>query len=74
MHPMSVQNNDRLLAMMGTILADTAHKKLLDAALIVFGHHYSWSPQIMSSDTDYLTNGILVSVEVCNLNLMWDLL
>lgn len=57
---------------MGTVLADTAHEELLDAALIVFGHHYSWSIQIMSSDTDDLTNGILVSVEVCDLNLMRD--
>lgn len=74
MHPLSVQNNYRLRAMMGTVLADTAHKELFDAALVVFGHDYSWSLQIMSSDTYDLTNGVLVSVEVCDLNLMRDLL
>ena len=71
---MSVQDNDRLLAMMCAIFADTAHKELSDAALIVFGHHYSWGLQIMSSDADDLANGILVSVEVCDLNLMRNLL
>lgn len=60
--------------MVGTILADTAHKELFNAALIMFGHDYSWSLQILSSDTDNLTNGVLVSVEVCDLNLMRDLL
>lgn len=59
---------------MGAIFADTAHKELFDAALIVFGHHYSWSLQTMSSDADDLTNGILVGVEVCDLNLMRDFL
>ena len=60
--------------MMGAILADTAHEELLDAALIVLGHYHSWSLQVVSSGTDNLTNGILVCVEVCYLNLMGDLL
>lgn len=70
----SVQDNDRLLAMMGAILADTPHKELFDAALVVLGHHYSRSLQIMSSDAYDLTNGIFSCVKVGDLNLMWDFL
>ena len=70
---MSVQNNDRLLAMVGAVLADAAHEELLDAALIVLCHHHSWRLQGLSSDADDLTNGILVCVEVCDLNLMRNL-
>lgn len=58
---------------MGAVFADTTHKEFFNAALIVLGHHHSWSLQVLSSDADDFTNGILVCIEVCYLNLMRDL-
>lgn len=72
--PVSVQDNDRLLAVVGAVLAHAAHEELFDAALIVLGHHHSWSLQVLSSDADDFSNGILVCVEVCDLDLMRNLM
>lgn len=60
--------------MMSAVLADTAHKKLFDAALVVLGHHYSRSLQVYSPDAYDFTNGIFICVEVGDLNLMRDFL
>ena len=68
---LSVEDNDRLLTVMSAVFGDTAKEELLDTGLVVLGHNNSWSMQIFSSLTDYFAYGVLVRVEVSNLNLIW---
>ena len=68
-----MEDNDRLCAVMSAVLGHTAQKELLDAALVVFSHDNSWSLKILSPFADDGTNGVLISVEVGDFNLVWDL-
>ena len=68
---LSVEDNDRLLTVMSAVFGDTAKEELLDTGLVVLGHNNSRSMQIFSSLTDYFAYGVLVRVEVSNLNLIW---
>ena len=67
-----MQDNHRLLAMVCAVLADTAHEKLFDAGLVVLGHHHSWCLEILSPDANDFTNGVLIRIEVGDLDLVWD--
>ena len=67
---LSVEDNDRLLTVMSAVFGDTAKEELLDTGLVVLGHNNSWNFQVFSSFTDYFAYGVLVRVEVSNLNLI----
>lgn len=68
-----MQYNNRLLAVMSAILADTAHEELLDAGLIVLCHDHSWRVEVLCPDAYNFTYRVLVSIEVSDFNLMWNL-